>query len=168
MSRKVQSFADKTTSDAADAFGINNVSQWKEMCLHNRKKKTFNIYRGPLRIWLQKHTPTYTHARLHAGARESATYASHLRLPLLQQGLQSFLCCSSLVVIAHDQNDVIPLELAHHVEPHLGLVRVGRYRAQEGEVDTLEVRVGKKCLSRGYTKARGNFASLEFNHFNCN
>lgn len=66
--------------------------------------------------------------------------ASHLGLPLLQERLQPLLRSAALVVIAHDQDDVIPAELAHHVKPHLGLVGVRRHRAQERQVDALRRR----------------------------
>lgn len=89
-------------------------------------------------------TYTHTHAHLHAGPCESTAHASHLRLPFLQQGFQSFLCRSALVVITHNQDDVIPLELTHHVKPHLGLVGIGRHRAKEGEVDTLDGWLGER------------------------
>lgn len=50
------------------------------------------------------------------------------------------------MVIAHDQDDVIPLELTHHVKPHLGLVGIGWHRAQEGEVDALDGQLGEEEL----------------------
>lgn len=79
---------------------------------------------------------TGTHADTKQSVRtlEEATErprVSHLRLPLLQERLQFLLSRAALVVIAHDQDDVIPAELAHHVKPHLGLVGVRRHRAQE-------------------------------------
>lgn len=85
------------------------------------------------------HADLHTHTHLNAGPCES-----HLRLPLLQQGFQSFLCRSALMVITHNQDDVIPLKLTHHVKPHLGLVGIGRYRTQEGEVNALNGHLGKR------------------------
>ena len=41
------------------------------------------------------------------------------------------------MVITHDEDDVVPPELSHQVEPHLGLVGVGRHGPEEGQVDTL-------------------------------
>lgn len=101
------------------------------MRLHKQKKETVNIHRGPLRCRLQEHHAD-TKQSVHTldGAPERPK-SSHLRLPLLQERLQPLLSRTSLVVIAHDQDDVIPAELAHHVEPHLGLVGVRRDRAQE-------------------------------------
>lgn len=63
--------------------------------------------------------------------------AADLGLSLLQQSLQTFLGGSALVVIAHNQDDVVPPELSHEVEPDLSLVRVGRHGPQEGQVDAL-------------------------------
>lgn len=69
----------------------------------------------------------------HAAAR-----ASHLRFPLLQEGLEPLLSSPPLVVVAHYQDDVVPVELAHQVEPHVRLVGVGRDCPQEGQMDTLK------------------------------
>lgn len=66
----------------------------------------------------------------------------HLGLALLQQRLQPLLGGSALVVVADDQDDVVPPELPHQVEPHLGLVRVRRHGPQERQVDALEDRRG--------------------------
>lgn len=41
------------------------------------------------------------------------------------------------MVVAHYQDDVVPVELAHQVEPHVRLVRVGRDCPQKGQVDAL-------------------------------
>lgn len=41
------------------------------------------------------------------------------------------------MVVAYDQDDVVPVELAHQVEPHMRLVGIGRDRPQKGEVDAL-------------------------------
>lgn len=64
----------------------------------------------------------------------------YLGLSLLQQRLQSLLGRSSLVVVADDQNDVVPAELSHQVEPDLGLVGVRWDGPQEGQVDALQDR----------------------------
>lgn len=42
-----------------------------------------------------------------------------------------------LVVIAHYQDDVVPVELAHQVEPHVRLVGIRRDCPQKGQVDAL-------------------------------
>ena len=68
----------------------------------------------------------------HAAAR-----ASHLCFPLLQEGLEPLLSSPPLVVVAHYQDDVVPVELAHQVEPHMRLVGVGRDCPQEGQMDAL-------------------------------
>lgn len=64
--------------------------------------------------------------------------ASHLGFSLLQEGLEPLLSSPPLVVVAHDQDDVVPVELAHQVEPHVRLVGVGRDCPQEGQVDALQ------------------------------
>lgn len=64
--------------------------------------------------------------------------ASHLCFPLLQEGLQPLLSGPSLVVVAHYQDDVVPVKLAHQVEPNVGLVGIRGDRAQEGQMDTLQ------------------------------
>lgn len=64
--------------------------------------------------------------------------ASHLCLSLLQEGLQPLLSGPSLVVVAHYQDDVVPVKLAHQVEPNVGLVGIWGDRAQEGQMDTLQ------------------------------
>ncbi|TNN43557.1 hypothetical protein EYF80_046269 [Liparis tanakae] len=53
------------------------------------------------------------------------------------EGLEPLLSGPPLVVVAHYQDDVVPVELAHQVEPHVGLVGVGGHRPQEGQVDAL-------------------------------
>lgn len=63
--------------------------------------------------------------------------ASHLCFSLLQEGLQPLLSGPSLVVVAHYQDDVVPVKLAHQVEPNMGLVGIRGDRAQEGQMDTL-------------------------------
>lgn len=74
--------------------------------------------------------------------------ASHLCLSLLQQGLEPLLSGPPLVVVAHDQDDVVPVELAHQVEPHVRLVGVGRDCPQEGQVDTLRSGESKGIKTR--------------------
>lgn len=85
------------------------------------------------------HTLTLTHrgGEEEGGAGFPAAAASHLGLPLLQQRLQPLLGRPPLVVVADDQDDVVPVELAHQVEPHVRLVGVRRHGAQEGQVDAL-------------------------------
>lgn len=41
------------------------------------------------------------------------------------------------MVVAHYQDDVVPVKLAHQVEPNMGLVGIRGDRAQEGQMDTL-------------------------------
>lgn len=65
---------------------------------------------------------------------------SHLGLTLLKQCLQSLLGGSALVVVADDQDDVIPVEFAHHVKPNMGLMGIGGDGSQEGQVDALNRR----------------------------
>lgn len=62
---------------------------------------------------------------------------SHLCFSLLQQGLQPLLGGPSLVVIAHYQDDVVPVKLAHQVEPNVGLVGIRWDCAQKGQMDAL-------------------------------
>lgn len=57
--------------------------------------------------------------------------SADLGLSLLQQRLQPLLGGSALVVVADDQDDVVPPELPHQVEPDLSLVGVRRHRPQE-------------------------------------
>lgn len=80
----------------------------------------------------------HTHALIHSSSGHPRT--AHLGLPLLQKGLESLLCGSTFVVVADDQDDVVPAELTHHVEPHVRLVRVRRHSAQEGKMNTLRRR----------------------------
>ena len=102
---------------------------------HNRKENSY-IHRRPLRFLKKKKKKkpyTLTRSMLsHAAAR-----ASHLCFPLLQEGLEPLLSSPPLVVVAHYQDDVVPVELTHQVEPHVCLVGVGRDCPQEGQVDTL-------------------------------
>lgn len=67
-----------------------------------------------------------------------AERTSHLCFSLFQKGFKPLLSSAPLVVVAHYKDDMVPVELAHQVEPHMGLVGVGRDCAQEGQVDTLE------------------------------
>ena len=62
---------------------------------------------------------------------------SHLCFSLLQESLEPLLSSPPLVVVAHYQDDVVPVELAHQVKPHMRLVGVGRDCPQKGQVDTL-------------------------------
>lgn len=61
----------------------------------------------------------------------------HLGLALLQQRLQALLRGPALVVVADQEDDVVPAVDTHHLEPHTGLVRVGRHRAKEAQVYAL-------------------------------
>lgn len=63
--------------------------------------------------------------------------ASHLSFSLLQEGLEPLLSSPPLVVVAHYQDDVVPVELTHEIEPHVRLVGVGWDCPQKGQVDTL-------------------------------
>lgn len=65
--------------------------------------------------------------------------ASHLGFPLLQEGLQPLLSGPSLVVVTHYQDDVVPVKLTHQVEPNMGLVGIRGDRAQEGQMDALQI-----------------------------
>lgn len=71
------------------------------------------------------------------GLTLSVQYIADLGLSLLQQRLQSLLSGSSFVVVADDQDDVVPPELPHQVEPDVSLVGVRRHRPQERQVDAL-------------------------------
>lgn len=64
--------------------------------------------------------------------------ASHLCFSLLQEGLEPLLSSPPLMVVAHYQDDVVPVEFAHQVKPHVRLVGVGRDCPKKGQVDTLE------------------------------
>lgn len=63
----------------------------------------------------------------------------HLGLTLLQQCLQTLLRCSSLMVIADQQDDMVPVVDSHHLKPHTGLMGVGWYSSEEAQVDALWV-----------------------------
>ena len=76
----------------------------------------------------------------------------HLGLALLQQRLQAFLRRPALVVVADQEDDVVPAVDAHHLEPHAGLVGVGRHGAQEAQVDALR---GTAGLRRGRRPRQG-------------
>lgn len=106
---------------------------------HNRKENSY-IHRRPLRF------KNLTHSRAHAhtlwergvvGGEARGAGASHLCFSLFQKGLEPLLSSPPLVVVAHYQDDVVPVELAHQVEPHMRLVGVGRDCPQKGQVDTL-------------------------------
>ncbi len=103
---------------------------------HNRKENSY-IHRRPLRFYKN---PTHSRAHAHTlwgrGGAPGAG-ASHLCFSLLQEGLKSLLSSPPLVVVAHYQDDVVPVELAHQVEPHVCLVGIWRDCPQKGEVDTL-------------------------------
>lgn len=106
---------------------------------HNRKENSY-IHRRPLRFKKQRPYNTHTTARAHAHTLWGGPLgagASHLCFSLLQEGLEPLLSSPPLVVVAHYQDDVVPVELPHQVEPHVCLVGVGRDCPQEGQVDTL-------------------------------
>ena len=69
----------------------------------------------------------------------------HLGLALLQQRLQAFLRRPALVVVADQEDDVVPAVDAHHLEPDAGLVGVGRHGAQEAQVDALRGTAGLRA-----------------------
>lgn len=87
----------------------------------------------------------HTHTLTHSSYGHPRT--AHLGLPLLQKGLESLLRSPTFVVVADDQDDVVPAELVHHVEPHVRLVRVRRHGAQEGKMDTLRQQNGENLFS---------------------
>lgn len=70
---------------------------------------------------------------------------THLGLPLLQQRLQPLLGGAALVVVTDYQDNVVPVEFPHQVEPDVGLVGVWRHRPQEGQVDALPRGPAIKC-----------------------
>lgn len=61
--------------------------------------------------------------------RTSPGPGPHLGLTLLQQRLQALLRRPALVVVADQQDDMVPVVDAHHLKPDAGLVRVGRHGA---------------------------------------
>lgn len=63
-----------------------------------------------------------------------------LGLSLLQQGLQPLLGSATLMVIADNQDDVVPPKLPHQVKPDLCLVGIRRHGPQERQVDALQRR----------------------------
>lgn len=81
---------------------------------HNRKENS-HIHRRPLRFKSLKHS--HAHAHTLEGTREEArrpgARASHLCFSFLQEGLEPLLSSPALVVVAHYQDDVVPVELAH-------------------------------------------------------
>lgn len=79
----------------------------------------------------------------HTDTRSGPPAQAHLGLALLQQRLQALLGRAALVVVAHQQDDVVPAVHAHHLEPHARLVRVGRHGAQEAQVDALRAGRGR-------------------------
>lgn len=112
-----------------------------ERCVNITEKKTVIYIKDLCDIKYKLHIYMHARARTHRKTLKACgprPQLSHLGLPLFQQRLQPLLGGSALVVVADDQDDVAPAEFAHQVEPHVGLVGVGRYRAQEGEVDALE------------------------------
>lgn len=72
--------------------------------------------------------------------RTSSGLGPHLGLTLLQQRLQALLSCPALMVIADQQDDMVPVVDSHHLKPDAGLVGVGWHRAKEAQVDALWVR----------------------------
>lgn len=102
---------------------------------HNREGNS-NIHRRPLRF-KKPYTLTRSCSYSLREGRVLRAGASHLCFSLLQQGLEPLLSSPPLVVVAHYQDDVVPVELAHQVEPHVRLVGIGRDCPQKGQVDTL-------------------------------
>lgn len=47
------------------------------------------------------------------------------------------------MVVAHNQDDVVPPELSHQIEPDMSLVGVRRHRPQERQVDALRTKRNK-------------------------
>lgn len=96
------------------------------------------------------HEPGVSHTHCYINTHDSTQVSSRwlcvcvcvadLGLSLLQQRLQPLLSGSAFVVIADDQDDVVPPELSHQVEPDVGLVGVRRHRPQERQVDALRRR----------------------------
>lgn len=106
---------------------------------HNRKENSYTED-----LWgLQNltHSRAHAHTLLQGGKRERGgglgAGASHLCFSLLQEGLEPLLSGPPLVVVTHYQDDVVPVELPHQVEPHVRLVGIGRDCPQKGQVDTL-------------------------------
>lgn len=107
------------------------------MCPDNRKG-------GQLHTHTHAHSVSQTHTPEDGGSAGEGARASHLGLSLLQEGLEPLLSSPALVVVAHDQDDVVPVELAHQVEPNVCLVGVRRDGPQKGQVDTLRGRDNKQ------------------------
>ena len=127
-----------------------NVSQHlhkgeKDVSTQNR---TENIYLRYVEDLCVKTAATHTHTL--TPRKVLCLGASHLRLSLFQERLQPLLGGPPLVVVADDEDDVVPAELAHHVEPDVGLVGVGWDGAEEGQVDALGV--GGRSKVRGQRK----------------
>lgn len=101
-----------------------------------RKRCVQTTGRGDSYTHTHSISQTHTHLRTEGSAGQGAG-ASHLGLSLLQEGLEPLLSSPALVVVAHDQDDVVPVELAHQVEPNVRLVGVRRDGPQEGQVDAL-------------------------------
>lgn len=102
---------------------------------HDRRGGNSNVHRGPLRRYKPYALRRYCSYTL--GGAVLPTRTSHLRFSLLQEGLQPLLGSPSLVVVAHYQDDVVPVKLAHQVEPNMGLVGIRGDCAQERQMDAL-------------------------------
>lgn len=102
---------------------------------HNRKGNS-NIHRRPLRF-KKPYALTCLCSYILREGRVLRAGVSHLCFSLLQEGLKPLLSSPPLVVVAHYQDDVVPVELAHQIEPHVRLVGIGRDCPQKGQVDTL-------------------------------
>lgn len=116
---------------------LGNVSQ----CLHNGgKRDVATRQKGETVTYIEAlwgvKSPTHSGATAHALSVPRAR-TPHLCFSLLQEGLQPLLGGPSLVVVAHYQDDVVPVELAHQVEPNVRLVGIRRDCAQKGQMDAL-------------------------------
>lgn len=105
------------------------------MFFTQQKSKQLHTHKTSEIVKCTCYTPTRSYGSCFRHPR-----TAHLGLPFLQKGLESLLCGSTFVIVAYDQDDVVPAELTHHVEPHVCLVRVRRHCAQEGKMDTLRGR----------------------------
>ncbi len=143
------------------------------MCFHNRKKETFNIYRGLLRYWLQEHTLTYTHTDTHTHTHTHsftrwAMWVDSPRIspssPFPPAGFPVF----SVPLCPHGHHsqagwcDSTGTHASCQTTLGLGGNRAAPCARRRGGCSRWTV--GGKWNS----KAWSNFSSLGFNHFNCN
>lgn len=106
----------------------------KEMWSHDRRGKQYGAQKTSEALNARR---TLTLLLIHSRGRCCEPKTSHLRFALLQEGLQPLLGSPSLVVVAHYQDDVVPVKLAHQVKPNVRLVGIRGDGAQKGQVDAL-------------------------------